>query len=146
MIWQTICESEQHLMVAFLENFQKFKLLFADDTLLMANDATELQTMLNILSIYCKNGMLQRISTKKVMLLKISSRPAQFEVLYDGLVLENVRNFIYLCVKFSCTGKFYLAQEHLSEQASKAFNSLSNLFTNSVLCVQDKIRVFDALI
>ena len=59
MIWQTICESEQHLMIVFLENFQKFKLLFADDTLLMANDVTELQTMQNILSIYCKIGILQ---------------------------------------------------------------------------------------
>ena len=86
------------------------------------------------------------VNKTKVMLFKSSSRPKQFEVLYDGAVLENIRNFIYLGVNISCTGKFNQAQKHLSEQASKAFFSLSNLFTDSALCVQDKIRVFDALI
>ena len=80
------------------------------------------------------------------MLFKSSSRLEQFEVLYDGSVLENVRNFIYLGVNISCTGISYQAQKHLSEQTSKAFNSFSNLITDSVICVQDKIRIFDALI
>ena len=130
-----------------IEDFQKFILLFAEDTFLMANDVIELQTMLNRLSVYCKKwNITVNVNKTKVMLFKSSSRPEQFEILYDGSVLENVRNFIYLGVNISCTGIFYQAQKHLSEQASKAFYSLSNLFTDSVLSVQVKIRVFDALI
>ena len=41
---------------------------------------------------------------------------------------------------------FRLLENYLSEQASKLLYSLSNLFTDSVVCIQDKIRVFDALL
>ena len=39
---------------SIIEEFQKFVLLFADDTLLLANTADELQSLLNKLYIYCK--------------------------------------------------------------------------------------------
>ena len=75
---------------SIIEDFQKFIPLFADDTLLMANDVTELQTMLNRLSIYCKKkwNTTVNINKTKVMLFKSWNRPKQFEVLYDGSVLE----------------------------------------------------------
>ena len=41
-------------------------------------------------------------------------------------------------------GKFFNAQKHLSEQASKALYALSNVFNNNVLLVQDK-NLFDSI-
>ena len=72
------------------------------------------------------------------MLFKCSTRPENFEVSYDGMALEIVRNFIYLGVNISC--------KHLAEQASKALYSLSNVFNDNVLCVQDKLKLFDSLV
>ena len=39
---------------SIIEAFQKFILLFADDTLLIANTVSELQSLLNKMSVYCK--------------------------------------------------------------------------------------------
>ena len=72
------------------------------------------------------------------MLFKCSTRPENFEVSYDGTALEIVRNFIYLGVNISCNGKFFQAQKHLAEQASKALYSLSNVLM--AMCYVFKIN------
>ena len=50
---------------SIIEEFQKFVLLFADDTLRLANTADELQSLLNKLYVYCKNGILQLMLIKR---------------------------------------------------------------------------------
>ena len=132
---------------SIIEEFQKFVLLFADDTLLLANTADELQSLLNKLYVYCKKwNFTVNVNKTKVMLFKSSTRPENFEVSYDGTALEIVRNFIYLGTNISCNGKFFQAQKHLAEQAFKALYSLSNVFNDNVLCVQDKLKLFDSLV
>ena len=74
------------------------------------------------------------------MLFKCSNRPEQFELFYDGLIIEAVRNFIYFGVNVSCNGKCFNAQKHMSKQASKALFALSNAFNNNTLFVQDKLK------
>ena len=54
----------------------------------------------------------------KLMLFKCSNRPENIEVLYDGSILQNVRNFIHLGVNVSCNVILFQAQKHLAEQAS----------------------------
>ena len=50
------------------------------------------------------------------MLFKSSTRPDQLDMYFDGLLLENVRQFIYLGVNISRNGIFFWqAQKHLSE-------------------------------
>ena len=60
--------------------------------------------------------------------------------------LESVNNFIYLGVNVSSNGKFFQAQKHLSEQATKAMFALKNLFDNKLLCIEDKLKLFDSLV
>ena len=125
-------------MTVNIAEFQNFILLFADDTLLLANTVAELQLLLNKLKVYCKKwNIAVNINKTKAMLFKCSNRPEQFELFYDGLIIEAVRNFIYLGVNVSCNGKCFNAQKHLSEQASKALLALSNVFNNNTLFVQD---------
>ena len=64
---------------------------------------------------YCKKwNITVHINKTKAMLFKSSNRPEQFELFYDGLIIEAVRNFIYLGVNVSCKGKCLNAQKHLS--------------------------------
>ena len=124
-----------------IAEFQNFILLFADDTLLLANTVAELQLLLNKLKVYCKKwNITVNINKTKAMLFKCSNRPEQFELFYDGLIIEAVRNFIYLGVNVSCNGIFFNVQKHLSEQASKALFALRNVFNNNTLFVQDKLK------
>ena len=130
-----------------IDIFQKFMLLFADDTVLISESLSELQILLNKLSSYCKKwNIFVNTDKTKAMLFKPSNRPLQFEIFYDGTQLEIVDSFIYLGVRLSSNGSFFKAQKHLSEQASKALYSLNSLFDKTCLCIEDKLRLFDALI
>ena len=83
-----------------IAEFPKFILLFADDTLLLANTEAELQLLLNKLKVYCKKwNITVNINKTKAMLSKCSNRPEQFELFYDGLIIEAVQNFIYFRCK-----------------------------------------------
>ena len=64
-----------------IAEFQNFILLFADDTLLLANTVAELQLLLNKLKVYCKKwNITVNINKTKAMLFKCSNRPEQFEL------------------------------------------------------------------
>ena len=130
-----------------IEEFQKFVLLFADDTLLLAETLPDLQNLLNKLSSYCDNWNITVNTDKtKVLVFKRSSRPEDFDIFYGNERLDVVRNFIYLGVNVTSNGNFSHAQKHLSEQASKALYSLGHIFDTNVLCVNDKLKLFDSLI
>ena len=61
--------------------FQKFILLFADDTILLSESLQELQLLLNKLSEYCKKWNIKMNTDKtKAMLFRCSNRPKHFEV------------------------------------------------------------------
>ena len=63
-----------------------------------------------------------------------------------GLVYAMVKKFTYLGVTLSSNGKYYQAQKHLAEQASRSLYTLNNLFENTILHMQDKFKLFDAMI
>ena len=77
-----------------IEEFQKFVLLFADDTLLLAETLPDLQNLLNKLSSYCDNWNITVNTDKtKVLVFKRSSRPEDFDIFYGNERLDVVRNF-----------------------------------------------------
>ena len=64
-----------------IDLFQKFILLFADDTILLSESLQELQLLLNKLSEYCKKWNIKVNTDKtKAMLFRCSNRPKHFEV------------------------------------------------------------------
>lgn len=130
-----------------IDQFQKFILLFADDTLLLAESKLGLQLLLNKLCMYCEKWNLTVNTNKtKVMIFSRTNRHEQVEIFYNETLLEIVSTFIYLGVNISSNGKFYQAQKHLSEQASKALFALRKLFDSNVLCIKDKLKLFDSLV
>lgn len=130
-----------------IDLFQKFILLFADDTVLLSESLSELQILLNKLAVYCKKWNITVNTEKtKAMLFKCSNRPEVFDIFYDNVRLEAVDSFIYLGVCLSSNGSFYKAQRQLADQASKALYSLKSLFDKSSLIIEDKLKLFDALV
>ena len=66
------------------------------------------------MSVYCKKwNITVNVNKTKVVLFKCSNRPENIEVLYDGSILENVRNFKYLGVNVSCNGIFFSSSKTL---------------------------------
>ena len=80
------------------------------------------------------------------MVCRCSNRSEHIDIYYDNERLEVVDTFIYLGVNLSSNASLYKAQKHLSEQASRALYSLNSLFESTHLGIQDKLKLFDALV
>ena len=85
-------------------------LLYADDTILLAEDPVSLQTALNAIENYCDLWSLKINESKtKVMVVsrgKIRNRPL---LTYKGTTLEVVDDFSYLGVIFNYNGNYVKA-------------------------------------
>ena len=86
-----------------------FLLLYADDTVILAENAEELQSALNAMSEYCQTWGLQ-VKTDKTKIIVFWKNKRGLRNLpnfhFDGNNIEFVESFSYLGVKFSYNGKF----------------------------------------
>ena len=104
-----------------------YVLLYADDTVIFAENATELQKALNAMFEYCNLWKLKVNPNKtKVLVFWKNKRGLQNlpRFYYDHKVLEIVDFFPYLGVRFCYNGKFHLTKAHLIAQAKKAMYSI----------------------
>lgn len=95
-------------------------LFYADDTVIMAESAEDLQNALNEFYIYCTRWKLSvNVNKTKIM---VFSKGATWKktFYYKGEIIENVKEFKYLGIVLSRTGSFSKAKKHLCEQAQKA--------------------------
>ena len=83
-----------------------FLLLYADDIVLFANSATELQNSIHILETYCRRWRLTVNTTKpKVLVFKKGGRlPSNLSFIYNGVEIEIVLKFSYLGIVFTSWG------------------------------------------
>jgi hypothetical protein len=102
-----------------------YVLLYADDTILLAETEKELQAALDGMLVYCNTWGLQvNIQKTKVMVVskgKIRNVPTFY---YNGSELEVVSEFSYLGVVINHNGRFCKAKKHLVAQARKAMFSI----------------------
>lgn len=86
-----------------------FMLLYADDIIIFANTAQELQTNLDILAEYCNRNRLV-VNTSKTKIIMIFRRagilPRDMRFFYNNYELEIVNKFSYLGIVFT-TGCFF---------------------------------------
>lgn len=126
-----------------------FLLLYADDIILFAASAEELQMSLDILHDYSNRWKL-KVNTDKTKILifrkgGILNRNLAFY--YDNIQLEIVNKFSYLGVVFSSGGSFTECQSKLAGQAQKAIFKLNNYlykFTN--ITPRHRLELFDKLV
>ena len=92
-----------------------YVLLYADDTIIMAESPNELQLALNALSEYCTQWKL-KINVDKTKIIRFSKRPMQCPVhdfFLNNEKVEVVNSYVYLGTTISSNGKFSNAIEKL---------------------------------
>ena len=100
--------------------FKLLVLFYADDCVIMAESAEELQNALNEFQMYCFEWKLT-VNVDKTKILIFSKGPMlKTKFYYNNQVIESVRDFKYLGVVFSRSGSFCKTKKHLYEQAQKA--------------------------
>ena len=84
-----------------------YMLLYADDTVILAESADELQAALNAMFLYCKTWNLAVNPTKtKVVVFSKSNFQDRHVFRYDGKALDVETDFSYLGLTFDQKGKF----------------------------------------
>ena len=131
-----------------IEHFLEiYVLLYADDTIVLAESADELQKALNAVYDYCNNWKLTvNISKTKVVIFsngKVILFPA---FLFGHDIVEVVYEYVYLGVKFFYNASFLPSINKQVGQAKRAFYALMNKIRSLRLPVDLCIQLFDQLV
>ena len=131
-----------------VEYFLKiYALLYADDTVVLAESEVELQRALNAVYEYCNNWNLT-VNTDKTKIVifsrgKVTSYPA---FVFGHSNIEVVDDYVYLGVKFHYNGSFQATIDKQISQAKKAYYALLNKIRRLQLPVDISIQLFDQLV
>ena len=91
-----------------LETFMKlYVLLYADDTIILAESATELQVAMNELNQYCQKWSLSINATKTKIVIFSKGKVRKYPLFYLGYEEIEVKDhYVYLGVTFNYNGSF----------------------------------------
>ena len=120
-------------------------LMYADDTIILADSKENLQLALNALKSYCDTWKLE-INCTKTKITIFSSRKANttdFNFKYGNNSIEIVDWYKYLGVILNYNGSFNLAIENLQTQASRAMFSLISRARRLRLPIDMQLELFD---
>ena len=100
---------EENLMIFI----KLFVILYADDTILLSDNAKQFQETLNIFYEYCKSWKLNiNIEKTKIMIFGDYSRTRTVSFSIAGAEIEIVKSFKYLGVLFTKNGRFVQYVKH----------------------------------
>ena len=124
-----------------------FVLLYADDTILLAETPDQLQLALNGLYEFCVEKKLQVNSSKtKIMIFsrgKVRNKPV-FD--FGGNVLDIVDDYVYLGVKFNYNGNSKKCVKRLYDIASRAMFEVLKKGKKLHLDIDTQIKLFDSTV
>ena len=121
-----------------------FILLYADDTIILAESPQQLQLALNSVRKYCTENFLKVNLTKTKVIIfsrgKVRNIP---EFFYGEEKIDIVDDYVYLGVTFNYNGSFTKAITKQIEQARKAMYSLITKSRRLELPVDLQVEIFD---
>lgn len=127
--------------------FRLFCLLYADDTIVLAENNRDLQLALDALKLYCDRWKLTVNARKtKVVIFskgKVRKRPV-FK--FDNVVLEIVDDYTYLGTVFNYNNKFNKAKKKQVNQARGALYSLLAKSYDLQLPLDIQLQLFDQIV
>ena len=105
--------------------FKIFCLLYADDTLVLAESDIQLQKALDGLHNYCNKWSLKvNIDKTKVIVFSLGKITRYKSFKFGEQAIDVVDDYVYLGTKFNFNGKFHKAMAKQILQAKKAYYSL----------------------
>ena len=94
--------------------FKLYLLLYADDTVILAESKDELQAALNAMYLYCKSWDLEVNPSKtKITIFCNGKFQHNYVFTYNKQVLDIDENFVYLGIMFSYSGRFIKKQSKI---------------------------------
>ena len=132
-----------------LDNFIKLLILmYADDTIILANSESNMQAALNALQKYCDTWKLEiNCSKTKISIFsRGKTKTDKYNFLYNGNKIEIVDSYKYLGIEFRSTGSFKLTIDSLKQQASRAMFALISKNRRHNLPIDIQLELFDSTV
>ena len=102
-----------------------YLLLYADDTVIFAENPSELQNRLNKVELYCSKWKLKLNVNKSKVVIFSRGKVRKFpEFTACGEAIEVVDSFLYLGLKLNHNNKMKIAQKDIYDRASRAMFAL----------------------
>ena len=122
--------------------------LYADDTVVLAESQSDLQNALYAMNEYCLLwGLRVNASKTKVVIFSHSKAGRdKFEFYYDDKKLDIVDDFSYLGVQFNYNGNFSKTKKHLVDQARKAMFAVVSKARKLNLPISSQLHLFQTMI
>ena len=142
----TKLEEIEELNLPLLNGFKVSHLLWADDLVLLALDATSLQKLLDCLNDYADRWELSvNINKTNIMVFNTSSRilKCAYGFKLGDLEITPVRTYCYLGILFSLNGSFKHAIDTLRKKALRSFFSLKRTLDTRALTTKTMLREMD---
>ena len=131
-----------------ISNYVKILLiLYADDTVIFADNEIGLQKALDGLNSYCKIWKLS-VNCSKTKVLVFSGRKSNnnYPFILNDELLEHVYSYKYLGINFNFNGKFNQGVKALKEQGRRAMFSLLQKSKHLQLDIAVQIELFNSLV
>ena len=123
-------------------------MLYADDTIIMAENPYQLQLALNSLNDYCTTWKL-KINISKSKIIRFTKRRTpnfRYEWKLNGEIVELVESYVYLGTTISFNGKFNGAMEKQITQANRALFAIKSKKDKFNLPADIMLDLFDKMI
>ena len=118
-------------------------LLYADDTVLLAESAYDLQKNLNLFQEYCSQWNL-KVNPSKIKVVVFGAKNKSFyNFQLDDNNLEITDSYKYLGLVLSSNGSFLNTRKHLAEQGRKAYHSVLVQARTLNLPIDLQVKLFD---
>ena len=131
-----------------LESYLKlYTLLYADDTIILAENENEMQLALDALADYCRIWKIS-INIDKTKIIRFSKRRSKNvnSFYLNGDIINIVDNYIYLGTVVKFNGKFQDAKNKQILQAKKALFAIHSRKQNLQLPLDIYLNSFDTLV
>jgi hypothetical protein len=122
-------------------------LLYADDTALVATNASDLQQSLNMFSQYCTKWKL-KVNANKTKIIIFNGNGNDYKKLFTigNHELENVKEYKYLGLTFTKLNKFNVTKKLLTQKATKAMYFVLSKSKDNNFSVECKLKLFDSMV
>ena len=120
-----------------------FVFLDADDTVIIAESAEDLQNALTAYAPYCEIWKLGVNNSKTKIVIFAESRFQNYNFVLNNETLEIFKEFKYLGILFSRGGSFLAAKKHIAAQATRAMFSLLQKARSLLLSIDIQTDLFE---
>ena len=124
-----------------------FILLYADDTVILAESSDDMQNQINYFYDVCKKWRLKvNIEKSKVLVFSNGRLPNNIKFNYNDKELKMVAHFSYLGIVFSKTGSFNIAKKELVNKGIKAMYEVLRKGRIHNLSIKCQLDLFDKIV